>query len=222
MSLGQIDVWICRLAKLPAGSLEVLSQSERERAAKFAVRRPAKAFIQRRTIIRNLLSEHLGIPATEIEIEESQSGKPSIINPNVETALGFSIANSTDILIVALARGMETGVDVEVLHPPSDIQNLALRYFTDREVKHVQSLPESCATIGFLKLWTRKEAIMKAHGDGMKLGLGNIDVSEISDQTPVEIYGRSYFVKDLYAPAGYIAALASDHAIPDIHYHSLG
>jgi len=91
--------------------------------------------------------------------------------------LRFNCSHSGDWALVALARGIELGVDLEQHQPMSDAADVAKKFFTTAEINELNHLPFALKTAGFFNCWTRKEAFVKARGEGLGFGLARFDVS---------------------------------------------
>ncbi|MEW6406565.1 MAG: 4'-phosphopantetheinyl transferase superfamily protein, partial [Chloroflexota bacterium] len=105
---------------------------------------------------------------------KGEFGKPILLHSD---GIDFNLAHSGDLALVAVARGRKVGVDVERIRQNTDLEKIARRYFSPREVSELLALPENQRFIGFFNCWTRKEAYIKAHGLGLSMPLDSFDVS---------------------------------------------
>ena len=125
--------------------------------------------------------------------------------PASEGGLHFNLSHSGQMVAIALTRKRAIGVDIELIHHLDDWSLLAGRIFSPRELRELHSLPKMQQREAFFNGWTRKEACLKAMGEGLTDALQTIEVTLTSGQKP-EILGL---------PAGPEAAGRWDlHAIP--------
>jgi 4'-phosphopantetheinyl transferase len=91
--------------------------------------------------------------------------------------LRFNLSNSQGVALYAFALGREVGIDIEKIRPEVAFEGIEDRYFSSRERQELRDLPEKLRPEGFFLCWTRKEAYVKARGDGLYLPLDSFDVS---------------------------------------------
>ena len=127
--------------------------------------------------MRQLLGVHLGTTAPEIEFAYGPHGKPALSQKFAGVNLRFNLSHSGEIAIYGFSIGRELGVDVEALRPLSDADDIVARFFSRAECEAYRRLAAIDRTAGFFNCWTRKEALIKALGDGLYYSLKNFDVS---------------------------------------------
>jgi len=177
---GMADVWVTALATSQANleSLRrTLSVNELERAARFHFEEHRARYIVAHGCLRQLLSRYLSIPASSIEFELGTNGKPTLAGDAARSGLQFNLAHSADLSLTAVVTGSPVGVDVEQVRILSDANELVQRFFSKREAAEFASMPESQQPLGFFRLWTRKEAWLKATGEGIAHLLDKVEVS---------------------------------------------
>jgi 4'-phosphopantetheinyl transferase len=177
---GAIDVITRRLDLAPdiVGVLEAsLSDAERMRASRFVYNRDRRRFIVARAWLRELLSEHLSVQPDEVELVYGRCGKPALSRCFADAALSFNVSHSEDVAVYAFSRGREIGVDVEAVREIRDADDIAARFFSRRENWAYRALDPRDKPLGFFNCWTRKEAFIKALGDGLSHPLDSFDVS---------------------------------------------
>jgi 4'-phosphopantetheinyl transferase len=150
---------------------EVLSPDERDRAARFVAPRDRRRFIVTRACLRALLARACDVPAAAIRFAYAPLGKPSLAAVAGRPPVHFSVSHSEDLALVALARDLPLGVDVEAVRPVPDFLDIASRYFTAAEANTIAAVPVDERDLAFFLCWTRKEAFSKARGDGLSLTL---------------------------------------------------
>jgi 4'-phosphopantetheinyl transferase len=185
---GEIHVWSARLAC--AGPLvehlaATLSVDETARANRFVFARDRRAFIVARGILRQLLAGYLHRAPADLQFAYHPRGKPFLVPPFQHTPLEFNIAHSHGLALLAFCLGSAVGVDVEFVRSDFASEEIAERYFAPQEVAELRSLPPAQRQEGFFSGWTRKEAYIKARGDGLQIPLASFRVSLTPSQPAV-------------------------------------
>ena len=214
--LGEVQVWTAGLdhAEDVVDRLAgVLSQDERQRAARFYFRRDAMRFIVGRATLRGILGGSLGVEPGALVFTYGARGKPELGEPS-GWGLQFSVSHSADLAVYAVTHGRRVGVDVERLRPSVEIEAIADRTFSPRERDTLRRLPPAQRCEGFFNCWTRKEAYIKALGEGFAYPLERFSVSlapgaparlEAVDDDPSEAAG--WTMEALEPPAGFVGAV---------------
>lgn len=182
----EVHVWRGDLAVAPdrlAALAATLAPDEHDRAARFHFERDRRRFVAGRGILRAVLARHAGCPATALRFRYGPRGKPALEGDGGGGDLRFNVSHSGDLALVAVARGREIGVDVEALRPDLT-PGLAERFFSPAEVAALSALPPAARPAAFFACWTRKEAFVKATGDGLSLPLDAFDVSLAPGEPP--------------------------------------
>jgi 4'-phosphopantetheinyl transferase len=195
-----------------AGDPEALSEAERERAVRFYLARDRDRFVGRRVYLRTLLAAYLGRRPAELRYVEGRHGKPALA-PDQAEDLTFNLSHSHGGVLVAVARGRELGVDLEAhasLTDPDERDRVARRILDRDEQAEWEALAAAARPDAFFRLWTRKEALLKALGIGLRIDPSAIHVgfgerAATSDPRLVE-FGA---LRDLPAPAGHAAAVCA-------------
>jgi len=213
-----IEVVVTRLAAAPDAvhaSAALLSDAERHRARRFAFDRDATRFIVARAHLRQLLAARLGVRAEAVEFEYGAYGKPVLSRRFAGSDLHFNLSHCDDVAAYAFSCGHAIGIDVEAVREISDADNIAARYFSRLENVAYRSLKPRDRPLGFFNCWTRKEAFVKASGDGLSMPLDRFDVTLAPGEpakvlrvegTPGEDSG--WWLDSVCPAAGYIAAIA--------------
>jgi 4'-phosphopantetheinyl transferase len=222
LARGIVDVWRVPL-ELENAELSlretILAPDERQRAAAFRLPAKRREFVVARSALRRLLGALTGQDAASISLAYEPNGKPYLASPSA-TGIHFNVSHSGDLALIAVTLGHEIGVDVECVRPREAIASLAARYFAAAEADQLLALPESDRLQAFLACWTRKEAIVKAVGRGLALGLDRFQVTLLPGQMPRLLgmngdahAGRQWSLFHLDPAPGYIAAVALE--LPD-------
>jgi 4'-phosphopantetheinyl transferase len=179
---GPAAVWLADLDAAAAvdGAGDVLSEDERARAQRFVFDVHRRRFIAARAWLRHRLAERLGHPAASLHFEYGPVGKPALAGGD---RLRFNLSHSDRYALLAITDGAEVGVDIEQMRPLSDMGALAERVFSAAERAALMAVPDDRRLEAFFAGWTRKEAYIKARGEGIAL-LEAIEVALSPAETP--------------------------------------
>jgi 4'-phosphopantetheinyl transferase len=155
----------------------MLARDERQRAARFAFDPDRRRFIVARARLRQLLAERLGAKPEAVEFTYGAHGKPALLRRSGVRDLRFNVSHCEEVAVYAFAAGREVGVDVEAVRALEDADAIAARFFSAREYAQYRDLDASDRPLAFFNCWTRKEAFVKATGDGLAHPLDGFDVS---------------------------------------------
>lgn len=186
----EVHVWRAALAQPPdalASLARPLSPEERARAARYRAEVDRRRSVIARGLLRHLLGRVLDRPPDGLRFEAGPSGKPALAAEGEgEGATGpqFNVSHAGDWILVALAASRPVGVDVERLRPDVACEAIAARFFSAVECEALAGLPADRRPAAFLEGWTRKEAYLKARGDGLTLALDGFDVSLVPGAEP--------------------------------------
>jgi 4'-phosphopantetheinyl transferase len=212
---NEVHIWraTLELSPMDLSKLEEnLSADERARAARFCFAKDRRHFVAARGVLRNILARYLHRDPDRLEFSYSASGKPTLRS---ESGVRFNLSHSGGLALYAITHNREIGVDLERGRSDFAWQEVAERFFSPREVDVLRSLPEGTQCDAFFECWTRKEAYLKARGEGLLLGLNTFEVSVDATEVPAllssegdaqEALGWSF--REFVPEAGYMAALA--------------
>ena len=175
---GQIHIWHAspKTAHLnEAYARSLLSTDEMERINRFHFDKDRHNFLFCRSMLRMVLASYLGVLPAELVFAYSAHGKPSLAKPNV--CLDFNLSHSNGDVLIATCLERKIGVDLEWVRHDLDVQEIARRFFSPAENKRLQAMPISSRYDTFFACWTRKEAFVKARGEGLSCPLSSFDVS---------------------------------------------
>lgn len=218
-----VTVW--RIALDPstppaAEALAELSKAERSRAALFVTDALSNRWLTAHVAMRRILARELGVPPEAIVYGAGAAGKPFIASP-AGSGVEYSFSDSGDLALLAVGRGAALGVDVEACRSISDLEGVAERFFAPQERLTLFALPEAERRAGFYRLWTRKEAYIKAIGTGLGHALDRFVVTiEADDVRFVSVDGdvsaaARWWLRTVPVDAGYEAAVTSESAPSD-------
>jgi 4'-phosphopantetheinyl transferase len=156
-----------------------LSQDERERAAGFHVEKHRRRFIASRGLLRVILGTYLDAAPGSLRFVYSPNGKPGLDKSCHARGVVFSVSHSEELALYAIAREAAVGVDIEQVSRRMDLDKIAKKFFSSAEYEVYVSLPREENTEAFYRCWTRKEAFVKAGGEGWIYPADAFDVSVV-------------------------------------------
>jgi 4'-phosphopantetheinyl transferase len=166
-------------------------------------------------MLRMIIGDYIDMEPSRLQFYSGHRGKPYLMHSLGNVPLQFNLAHSKEIALYAFTCSREIGIDVEYVRDMPDAEKIALTTFSSLENKVLQSLPEYQRQEAFFNCWTRKEAYIKALGDGVYHALDRFDVSLAPGEPArlVSVEGSAeqascWFMKSLTPEDGYVAALA--------------
>lgn len=190
----ELSLWLFPLHEVPPHAMRaILDQDERERAARFIHEVHRRRHLAAHVAARLLLSRVTGERAERLQFAADVNGKPQLVQP---AGWHHNLSHSEEWAVVGAQRAAPIGVDVEVLRPVEDAMALARRHYTPAEQAAVgQAVDERARDAAFLRVWTRKEACLKAVGLGLRLAPSSFEAGA----------GLGVAVAHLKTPAGVAA-----------------
>jgi len=191
-SAGEVRVWRANFVEwlerpLPPRDLEILSPEEQERAGRILVEDARRRFVLSRVLSRRVLAQCLDEDPRRIEIDLGPQGKPHVRG---DDSIHFNISHSPRCWMMAVSRDRDVGIDVEDLDRPIDIDRVAARLFAPEEIAVIQSLKkEEDRRRAFFRVWTSREAVVKALGEGI-FASGRKFVVEADPRNPAKVFGE--------------------------------
>ena len=206
---GEVHVWHGSLEADP----EPVAPAEAARARRMRAPSRHHEFLVCRGALRRILAATLGIDPLAIPLIDGSHGKP-MLGPGDLPPVGFNVSHSGDRFMVVVAAALEPGADIERIRPRRSLPALARRFFSRAEREEVAAAPDPLHA--FYRIWTRKEAVVKADGRGVGIGLGRFDVN--AGEPPFLLRARwngaepdeaaRWSLRSLDAGPGHVAALA--------------
>ena len=214
----EVHVWASRLdpsTDLLARFGSVLSVEERERASRFRFDLHRNRFITGRGWIRLLLGSYLKMAPEQINFCYGDHGKPAVAKECDHKGLHFNLAHSDAIALAGVTPMGPLGLDVERVRVLKDVGELVQRFFSARENSIFQELSPEQKNVAFFNLWTRKEAWLKATGQGISQNLNRVEVSFLPGESArllalPEAFrsGNTWSLHEMTPAPGFAAALA--------------
>jgi 4'-phosphopantetheinyl transferase len=227
---GSINIWFSSVDRTvqEIGKFEaMLSTEELLRSQKFHFLRDRNRYIVQHGVLRWFLSNESDCDPRQVDIRTHADGKPYLAGGKGGASIHFSISHSDAVAAFAFSRTGSIGIDIEKIRDVPEMIEIAERNFTTREKREIFSCPESLRSTVFARIWTRKEAVLKAQGQGLLIPLDSVDVStQGNTHEPWKVAVRSdgvskeFWVADIARPAGFAAAVAAAGPVGDISVQS--
>ncbi len=215
LARDEVHVWCVALGAAQGEEARLLlSREERRRHDRLRRSRAGDTFAVARAALRLHLASYAGCQARDVVLAASEHGKPFVVGPPAALPLRFSVSHTDGLALIALCRGRELGVDVERIRPVREPEELGRAVFTERELQALRATPAAARAAAFFALWTRKEAVVKALGEGLPampsvaLETAGAEERAVLASGPAGADVGAWRVRTLEVEPGYAAALA--------------
>ena len=199
---GDVHVWLVRTSGLAPLTMRrlgaAMSADERERLSRFAADLHRRQYAVGRGLLRLLIGTYLGCEPQFVRFEYGPAGKPQLAGDAADW-LRFSVAHSGEVVALAFAYGADVGIDVERIVVTPDWSDVARHTCTRRELDDLAQLPPGIRPERFFATWTRREAVVKATGQGIRALTRDFEIPAASD---------GWHIEPIDAGPGYAGALA--------------
>ena len=214
----QVHVWRASLDG-PPSRVDALRQTmtvdELERSERYRFDEDRWRFVVARGTLRCILARYLKTVPEQVRLRYGKRGKPHLVGQSGAAGLQFNVAHADGLALFAVARGRRIGVDIEGMDRDLAALEIADRFFSPREIAALRQLPAEARAEGFFNGWTRKEAYIKARGDGLSLPLDRFEVS-LAPGEPAALLSTAWdpeeasrwSLKELVPGPGYAGAVA--------------
>jgi len=201
-----VDLHVFRFNPVPSTDFfqRLLSNDEVLRADRYKSEVSYRQYVQSRAVLRSVLSKLVSLPAREVPLQISSTGKPYLAESRIE----FSLSHSEDIGVLAIAVDTPVVVDLEKIRDLPEALSISEQHFAPGEMESDEA---------FFRCWTRKEAYLKGLGEGLARPLDTfrIDRGEQSDEifVPVidsQLRHAAWFVRSFTPCKGYAGAIAAN------------
>ena len=215
----EVHVWRAQL-DLPLAQVEQLRHSltpdEVDRSDRFHFEKDRHHFIAGRGILRAILGSYLNAAPKQLRFSYNEYGKPFLNAGSEERPqINFNLSHSDGLALYGFVREREIGIDLERIRTNFEHEEIAARSFSPREVAVLGAVPPAMKALAFFHCWTRKEAYIKAQGQGLSLPLDSFDVSLVPGEPATLLATRDdpqevshWSLHDLAPGYGYAGALA--------------
>lgn len=218
LSSDDVHIWRASL-DLPASRVQglqyTLAADELKRAERLHFQKDRAHFLVARGLLRAVLGRYLDMDPSQVCFWYNFYGKPFLAASPGRYTLNFSLSHSHGLALYAVTRGRKIGIDLERIHTDFACEQIAERFFSPRENTVLRALPANMKHEAFFTCWTRKEAYIKAKGEGLSLPLDQFDVSLAPGGPATLLNSRwdpqetsRWSIQELFPGPSYVAALA--------------
>jgi 4'-phosphopantetheinyl transferase len=186
---AEVHIWQLSLRRSPdelEGLHGLLDADERARVARYRLEADRYEALAARGLLRWVLGGYLRQDPATLRFRSGANGKPWLVDSGVQ----FNLSHTRGLALLAVAIDGAVGVDVERVHAVPDYQDLAHHFFSDAERRVLAGCSRAEAELGFFRCWTRKEAYLKARGDGLAIPLAAFDVPLGTTEEPCPVISR--------------------------------
>ncbi len=225
---NDVHVWrvSLRVALIHVKDLfRLLAPEEIDRALRFHFQRDHDHFVIVRGVLRILLGAYIQIPPEQSRFQYSARGRPSLALDQADAMLDFNVSHSHELALLTFSRGRAVGIDLEYVRQDIAHEQIAEHFFSAQEVASLQALSDNLRATAFFNCWTRKEAFIKATGEGLSRPLDQFSMSLAPGEAArlLAIQGQpeelsKWFIQDLEPGPGYAAALVAQNPVEHIHH----
>jgi 4'-phosphopantetheinyl transferase len=199
----------------------VLDVDEQTRAEKFSNDLLRKRYVVAHGRLRTVLAQLLNEAPEKIKIAIAEQGKPYLAD---SPELAFNLSHSANVMVIAIGWHCQIGVDLETCRPRAGLQGLVEKCFAKEEITHWNCLPKAQQTIEFYRFWTRKEALVKATGRGIVLGLNQCVVNPENQHEFLRVpavcgAASKWQVMDIALGQEKCCALVTDKGMGDVEFN---
>jgi len=201
LAADAVHVWCGPDEAASPGAL--LDAAERAQAARFVYGDDRRRFVRTHGWVRRVLGAYRTVPPAMLRFTRGPFGKPAL------DGISFNLSHAGEVALLAVAaEAVAVGIDVERVRPLADIADMVRQCFAPEEAAVWRALPPAEKMLGFFRLWTFKEAFVKATGEGLSRRLDSFAVSLGSPPALLRPHVAGWSLHDVPAPPGHVAALA--------------
>jgi len=205
----EIHVWRASLDQAPLqieSFLLSLAADEKARAERFYFARDRGHFIVARGVLRAILGRYMNRAPEQLSFRYGARGKPVLAGESGADAIHFNLSHSHGLALYAITKGRQVGIDLERIRSDVAVAEIAGRFFPPGEAATLQALPADMQRQAFFRSWTRKEASIKARGEGLL----SLEASDAMGTHRDPIDAARWSLQELIPAPDYVAALAAE------------
>src|SRR5271168_4108221 len=191
IAAAEVHVWAWTFAgpTEPAqADVDILDDDERKRTTRYYFAPDRVRYSVCHANMRRILGSYLHRAPESLVFRDGEGGKPELALEVSDAPLRFTLSHSRTTALLAVAVATEVGVDIEDIRPVD--RQLAQRYFSAAEFASMAALTGQDWLNAFYRCWTRKEAILKVEGVGLRIPLDSFDVSVLADEPAALLAAR--------------------------------
>ena len=227
LQAGELHIWKIEL-DYDSGHwqplMALLSNDEQIKADSFRFEKLRLRYIAGRAALRKLLGGYIGCETEAVSFVYNDYGKPSL--QDVDSGLRFNVSHSGEIMLAAFALNSKIGIDIEAIQQNIDCMDICQCWFSVQESNALRNLPEEKRIGAFFRVWTRKEAYIKARGIGLSYPLNRFSVS-LDETAPALLEHqdcsqemKSWQIYNIEVSSAYSAAIVIEAARWDIRHYN--
>ncbi len=211
--IGEVEITVWSIDTPPIdteAAVENLSAEERSRAERYRFPADRRRYISSHVYLRQQLAARLGCCPSQVEFDAGVQGKPCLGGRWAQAPWRFSLSRSAGLAAIAISPTSEVGVDIEAVRPIPNLEELARRCLSGLELAEYRAAPPDRAVGNFFRLWTCKEAVLKAAGVGLRLDPRSIHIGFVEDgaRPPIDVDDIRWRIYTAGPLDGYHAAVA--------------
>jgi 4'-phosphopantetheinyl transferase len=225
LSPAEVHIWTARLpSALPPDVATTLSREECARASCFYRTADRFRYVFAHAVLRDVLSRYLDCPPSDIRFGKNPFGKPFLDETNGGRVPEFNLSHAGGLVLVGVCESRRVGIDVEEIRLMDDLSSIAKSHYTPQECAFIFTQVPKNQARAFFRCWTRKEAYVKALGEGLSIPLNSFDTHMQPDpgisshNRPRSADGASWQLADINVPDGYMAAVAVETGMDRLVY----
>jgi 4'-phosphopantetheinyl transferase len=208
-----IHLWVLHVSGLDLKVCSgLLSTGELDRAARYRRNEDRDSFLASHGVLRFLAAAYVGVDQQDLQFAIGAHGKPRL---EPASGVDFNLAHSGDLIALAFVRRRPLGIDIEQTRTYAQLSETACRFLCAEEAEEVASMDVGEQTRALVRTWTRKEAIVKATGEGLSMALDGFRVAVLPHEHPAVVHfggdrnaAKEWILTDLPVPEGYAGSLA--------------
>ncbi len=214
-----VHVWTISLPteqSTPSADVGVLSSDEVSRAQRFVFAEDRRGYMHAHAALRHILGGYLNADPSSLSFAQMERGKPYLSGAHASSSLCFNLSHTRGLALCAIGLGREVGVDVETIARSMDVDGVARQAFSPAEQDALLQLEGEERKAAFFRVWTRKEAYVKAIGDGFSRNTRHFTVSSVEDDGDALLSGHLHLhdapawrIQPVQCPHGYCGAVAA-------------
>lgn len=187
--------------------IKVLSTDEKDRAERYKFDKDKTSYALARGKLRSILSNYLNIKPCSIMFSYGEFGKPELVKEQNFSNIHFNVSHSGDYILIGISESGAIGVDVEKVSEDIDLPSISERFFSADEAAYLNKLSGDKSLKSFFKVWTQKEALIKANGMGLSFGLDSWSTKPEEDIYIISIDDKKYSVTNIDISNEYYGAM---------------
>jgi 4'-phosphopantetheinyl transferase len=196
---------------------EVLGEEERIRASRFRFERDRCRYVAAHGQLREILARYVGEEPEALRFRLGKFGKPALL----DSIIHFNLSHSLDLAMCAVSSRCPVGIDVEYVRDEMSVMDVSERFFAPDEKARIRALQGCEQKEHFFRIWTAKEAYLKATGDGLSRAADSFELIFSEHGSPCGIRNQfEWHLGELSAPDGFKAALAVFGLVPQVSFFS--